>query len=172
MNITPPAQGDYPEYYHTYVSKVTTQDLIPALAIEIKTLNNLLTGLSEDKLNYRYASDKWNIKELLVHMCDTERIFSYRTLRFARKDKTPLPGFEQDDYGKLIWGTDRSFGHILEEFNAVRSSTIKLYESFGEEELNCIGIASGNEFTVRAKGYITLGHALHHRLIIEERYIK
>ena len=92
-------------------------------------------------------------------------------LRFARKDKTPLPGFEQDDYGQLIWGTTRSFRHILEEFDSVRASTIKLYESFGEDELNSIGTASDKEFTVRAKGYITLGHALHHRLIIQDKYL-
>lgn len=172
MNITPPAQKDYPEYYHTYVSKVSTHDLLPSLASEKQTLNSLLTGLSEDKLNYRYESDKWTIKELLIHMSDTERVFSYRALRFARKDKTPLPGFEQNDYGKLIWETSRSIKHILEEFNAIRDSTIKLYESFGEEELNGIGVASGSEFTVRAKGYIILGHSLHHRQIIEERYLK
>jgi len=86
-------------------------------------------------------------------------------------DRTPLPGFEQDDYGQLIWGTTRAFKHILTDFELLRASTIKLYESFGEDELNTVGIASNNEFTVRAKGYITLGHALHHRLIIEERYL-
>ncbi len=171
MIITPPAQNDYPQFYHTYVSKVNTTDLIPALSDEMQTLKGLLTDLSDEKSNYRYQPDKWNIKELLIHMCDTERIFSYRALRFARHDKTALPGFEQDDYGQLIWGTNRSVDHILAEFQAVRESSIKLYESFGEEELNCVGVASGADFTVRAQGYITLGHALHHRLIIEERYL-
>jgi len=84
MIITPPAESDYPRFYHTYVSKVSTQDLLPALAYEMESLKKILVNLPEDKLNYRYESDKWNIKELLIHMSDTERIFSYRALRFAR----------------------------------------------------------------------------------------
>lgn len=171
MIISPPKSNDYPEFYHTYVSKVSSTDLLSSLANEMSALSSLLKDLSEDSLNYRYESDKWNIKELLIHMSDTERIFSYRALRFARKDRTALSGFEQDDYGQLMWETKRPFEHIIADFEAVRVSTIKLYESFGDEELNSRGTASNAEFTVRAKGYIILGHALHHRLIIEDRYL-
>ncbi|CAK9005721.1 DNA damage-inducible protein DinB, partial [Durusdinium trenchii] len=125
-----------------------------------------------EQLDYRYAEGKWNLRELMIHVIDAERVFSYRALRFGRGDTTPLAGFDQDDYGANVYGTSRGMDSILEEYQAVRLSTIKLYENFDEKALAVVGMASDAPVTTKAIGYITLGHNLHHRLGIEENYLK
>jgi len=171
MKITPPSKADYPEFYHTYIGKVTTIDLLPELKTQLILFQSLFHDLSEDQLSYRYEKDKWNLKELLIHIIDSERVFAYRALRFGRGDNTPLPGFDQNIYGDHIKGIERNIKSILDEFEFVRKSTIALFENFNEKDLNNSGEASGGMVTVRAIGYMILGHALHHRLIIEERYL-
>jgi uncharacterized damage-inducible protein DinB len=142
--------------------------------IEIK---DLIYSLPEEKLTYRYAEGKWTIKEILVHSIDDERIFSCRALRFARNDKTPLPGFEQDDYARYSNANSRSLDSIFEEYEAVRKGTITLFKYLPEESLMRKGAGIDtdgsiiNERTVRAFVYHIAGHELRHLKIIKERYL-
>ncbi|KAA9038231.1 DinB family protein [Ginsengibacter hankyongi] len=128
-------------------------------------------SLPEEKLTYRYAKDKWNIKEILVHIIDDERIYAYRALCFARNDKTELPGFEQDDYATFSNANNRSIENILNEYESVRNATITLFESFDKTALLREGVANKNKVTVRALGYHLAGHELHHINIIKEKYL-
>jgi hypothetical protein len=134
-------------------------------------LTTLVEKLPEEVGDHRYAEGKWSIKELLVHLTDTERIFANRALRSARGDKTPLPGFEQDDYVPTSAADGRSLDSIMEERNAVRLSTILLFKSFHHNVLGHIGQADGKPMSVRAIGYILAGHDLHHLQVINERYL-
>jgi uncharacterized damage-inducible protein DinB len=124
-----------------------------------------------DKFDYRYAEGKWTIKEIIQHIIDTERIFSYRALRISRNDKTPLPGFEENDYVDNTDANKRGLQELLTELSAVRHATLLLFKSFSEEQLARIGIASENEISVRAIGFIIIGHQKHHQKVFEERYL-
>jgi len=131
----------------------------------------LIVSLPKEKLTYRYAANKWTIKEMLVHIIDDERIYAYRALSFARNDKTELPGFEQDDYALHSRANERSLKNILEEYEAVRNATIALFDGLPEDSLLRMGIANNNKATVRALAYHIAGHELHHLNIIKEKYL-
>jgi len=122
-------------------------------------------------LEYRYADGKWTIKEIIQHLMDAERIFTYRALRIARKDQTPLPGFEQDDYVLPSQANKRSMEDLLNEFKAIKMATVSLYDSFSEEMLMELGTASNNPISVRAIGFIIMGHEIHHCDVIKDRYL-
>jgi uncharacterized damage-inducible protein DinB len=130
----------------------------------------LFAGRSERDGNFRYAPDKWTVKEVLGHVIDAERIFTYRALRIARGDETPLPSFEQDDYVKNGGFSARTLADLGEEFDAVRGASISLFRSFDEAAWGRRGTASQKQVTVRALGFITAGHQIHHRMILEENY--
>jgi uncharacterized damage-inducible protein DinB len=122
-------------------------------------------------LLHRYAAAKWTIKEVLVHVVDDERIYAYRALRFARGDRTQLPGFEQDDYTPLSGANQRPLDDILAEYAAVREATIALFRGLPEEALLRSGVADGKRASVRALGYHIAGHEAHHVSILRERYL-
>lgn len=166
-------ENEYHPYYKSYIHDLASsgKSIVQILTETSAELNQVLMNLPEEKENYQYAEGKWTIKELLQHIIDTERIFNYRALCFARNDKTSLPGFEQDDYNDTAHANDRGFKEILNEFNAVRISTITLYNSFSEEALKRIGTASENPMSVRALGYLTSGHQKHHINVFKERYL-
>jgi uncharacterized damage-inducible protein DinB len=130
-----------------------------------------MRALPEEKLYYRYAEGKWTIKEILAHLIDDERIYTYRALRYARNDQTELPGFEQDAYAVESGANKRSIDDLLEEFAAVRRSTIALFNSFEDRVMTRVGVASGNVMSVRAAAYHIAGHELRHLNIIKERYL-
>jgi uncharacterized damage-inducible protein DinB len=134
-------------------------------------MKQLILSLPDDKLNYRYAQNKWTIKEILVHIIDDERIYAYRALSFARNDKTELPGFEQDDYVSLSGAGERSLENIFEEYESVRRSTIALFNGLPEDCFLRMGTANSNKATVRAMAYHIAGHELHHLNIIKEKYL-
>ncbi len=162
---------EYNPYYGMYINKVGDRSLLDGLrdtAVETKAF---LEAIPSDKHDFAYAEGKWTIKELLLHLVDAERIFTYRALRFARKDKTPVPGFEQDDYVTPSKAGSRSMASLIAEFEAVRKATILLFESFDDEMLESIGEASGSDMSVRAIGFVTIGHAQHHIDVIKERYL-
>jgi hypothetical protein len=129
-----------------------------------------LAARSERDGNFRYAPDKWTVKEVLGHVTDTERIFAYRALRIARGDHKPLSGFEQDDYVRAGGFGERSLADLAEEFGQVRSATVALLRPLGDEAWSRRGVANNNEVTVRALAFIIAGHELHHREILKERY--
>lgn len=163
----------FAEYFNHYINLVKDDyaNVIDALEQTHKLTNELLDLTTEDKGDYAYNEGKWTIKELLAHIIDTERIFCNRAIRFARNDKTELPGFDHDLYVKNSFANERSFCDIINEFNAVRTATVALFKSFSEEMLNREGIANGNQLTVLAIGYIIAGHEKHHVNILNERYL-
>lgn len=165
-----PEATEYAEYYANYISKVPGTDALGVLESQRLQMLQLFAGRSDRDGSFRYAPGKWSVKEVLGHITDTERIFAYRALRIARGDQTPLPGFEQDDYVRSGAFGARKLADLVEEFGAVRGASIALFRSFNEEAWSRRGVASQKEVTVRALAFITAGHQIHHRLILEERY--
>lgn len=172
MPITPPQPSEYAPYYGTYIKLVNEDDLVLALKRIAKIWNDLVSGIPEEKLNYRYAEGKWSIKEVLIHLTDAERVFAYRALRFARNDKTALSGFDENVWVPESNAGERSLDSLIKEHNNVRSASISLFESFSDEVSQRTGLANGKENSVRALGYIIAGHELHHLKVIQERYIR
>lgn len=163
--------NEFDSYYKNYINKASSDDIVEGLLSNLKTVVLFFKSIPDEKLEYRYAEGKWTIKEVLHHIIDTERIFSYRALRIAREDKTPLAGFEQDDYVVPAKSNERTLESLLDEFIAVRNATIILYKNFNESSLKHIGTASNASISVRAIGYIITGHENHHCEVIKERYL-
>ena len=163
--------NEYAEYYSQYIKQSGNANLLDVLKESAQALNSLFETISDEKMNYKYAEDKWTIKDILLHIIDAERVFVYRALRFARADKTNLPGFEHNDYVVVANANGRSKASLLNEYNAQRESTIQLFSNFTDEMLMQIGVASGNPMSVRALGFVTAGHETHHCNIIKERYL-
>lgn len=164
--------AEYGAYYKKYISLVAAQDLIEAMEYGSTQTIKLANNIPPSKYDYSYGEGKWTVKESLLHVIDTERIFAYRALRFARGDSTELPGFDQDDYVPMAKGHQRSFSAIIKEYKSVRQASITLFKSFDEEMLGRIGTASGNPFSARALGYIIAGHEIHHCNVLKERYLE
>ena len=163
---------EFNPYYKVYIDKVNdNRSLLEALEKGKGETIAFFEEVPEDKLDYRYAQGKWTPKEILLHLIDTERIFTYRALRFARKETVNLPGFEQDDYAARSNAGSRSMKSLLKEYNAVRESTITLFENLTKEQLEHVGSGSGSSFTARALGFINAGHEIHHIHVIKERYL-
>jgi uncharacterized damage-inducible protein DinB len=170
--IEKPKEGEFPPYAIQYIKLVPDDGLLLThLKENFEKVKKFILALPEDRLVYRYARNKWTIREILVHIIDDERIYAYRALCFARNEKTELPGFEQDDYVLFSNANNRSIEDILREYEAVRNATITLYEGLDEEALLRTGIANNNKATVRALGYHIAGHELHHINIIREKYL-
>jgi len=165
-----PQTSEYASYYETYVSKVQGSDIIGILEAQRLQTAQLFAGRSERDGNFRYAPDKWTVKEVVGHVNDTERIFAYRALRIARGDQTPLSGFEQDDYVRTGGFSERTLADLAEEFSSVRGATLALLRPLTEEAWMRRGVANKNEVTVRGLAFIIAGHELHHREILKERY--
>jgi hypothetical protein len=164
--------GEYNSYYQTYIDKIGGDaELIETLKKQLKNFPNFLNNIPEEKLQYAYAPDKWSVLEALLHIIDTERIFQYRALRFSRNDLTSLPGFDQDIYVPESNANHRTIASVIEEYIAVRSSTISLFSSFNDDVFKRIGTASDSPMSVGALGFIICGHQRHHRDIIRERYL-
>jgi uncharacterized damage-inducible protein DinB len=163
--------SDYPAYFATYINHVQNDDCILAMEENLNNFIVFIENISTEKYNYKYQENKWSIKDIVRHIIDAERIFAYRALRFARFDRTPLPGFEENDYAANINTMTIEMTDLLQEFILVRKSTIKLFESFSEEMLSAKGIASENEISVLSVGFIISGHVIHHQNVIKERYL-
>ena len=170
--IQKPKPGEYPEYASMYIDLLPDDGLVLThLEENFRITKNFILSLPEEKLLYSYAPGKWTIKEILVHIIDDERIYSYRALRFARNDNTNLPGFEQDDFASHSKANERALQNIFEEYEAVRKSTITLFNGLDNEALTRKGTADGNKATVRALAYHIAGHELHHISFIKENYL-
>lgn len=165
-----PTNNEYAPFYRTYIDKVEGDDLHLTLSLTSRSSLSFWQTVPEEKADYAYAPGKWTIKQLLNHIIDTERIFAYRALCIARGDETPLPGFDENDYADAAKVNHRSLLDLVHEFQAVRSATLALFNSFGEQELTRMGTVNGNAISVNAIGYIIIGHALHHEGIVRERY--
>lgn len=165
-----PEPTEYDEYYANYISQVPGSDAVGVLEAQRVQMLQLFAGRSERDGSFRYAPGKWTVKEVLGHITDAERIFTYRALRIGRGDQTPLPTFEQDDFVRNGEFGKRTLTGLVEEFAAVRGASLALFRSFTEEAWPRRGVASQKEVTVRALAFITAGHQIHHRAILEERY--
>ena len=161
-----------PAFFHGYISKVPQTNLDEAFAYHQKALLSLLDSIPENKWDYRYAEGKWSIREIVQHVIDAERIFCYRALCFARGEKTELPGFDENNYAAASKADQRSSKSLKEELKSVQESSAMLFASFDEEQLNASGIANKHSNYVRGIGFIIVGHTLHHKSVLEERYLK
>lgn len=172
MKIEKPGEGEYAPYAIRYIGLLPDDGLVlQHLEENLAATSDFILSLPEEKLTSRYAEGKWTIKEILVHIIDDERIYAYRALRFARNDKTELPGFEQDAYAAHSGANERDVRDILREFAAVRRATISLFEGLSPEALVRAGLADGKVMSVRAAAYHIAGHEMRHLNIIKERYL-
>jgi hypothetical protein len=166
-----PEKSEFLPYYGKYIALVPDGDVVSTLSTQISETITLLCGLPASVAKYRYAPDKWSVNEVVGHLIDSERIFAGRALRFARNDRTPLPGFEQDDYVRNSTFDSYPLSDLASEFEVVRQSTIFLFRHMDEEAWTRRGVASDAEVSVRALAYIIAGHELHHRDILLTRYL-
>jgi hypothetical protein len=166
-----PDSSEYAPYYEKYISLVPETDIRDAYAAQPDELRDALDGVDEDKGTYAYANGKWTIKELLSHVIDGERIFGYRMHRISRGDKTPIEGFEQDDYIATSNANERSFANLLDEFDHNRRANVLLLNNLDETALTRMGTASDNAVSTRAIANICIGHVRHHLNILKERYL-
>jgi hypothetical protein len=171
MNVKDLKSNEYFEFYATYISKVGDTNLIEGLIQNKKSVVAFLNSIDSNLYGYKYAKDKWTIKELIQHIIDTERIFSNRALRIARNDKTNLAGFDQDDFNPYSGANNRSKEELISDYTVSRINTISLFQSFSDEMLLRIGTASAHELSARAAGFIIIGHENHHIQILKERYL-
>ncbi|XZF12728.1 DinB family protein [Chitinophagaceae bacterium MMS25-I14] len=166
-----PDTNDYAPFYHNYVQLAVGTSVATLIANHGSSINDFISSLPESKADYAYAPGKWTVKDVVQHLIDVERVMSYRTLRIARKDATPLAGFEEDDYAVTANAAARSLQSLKDEFLALRRSTDLLLSSFTEEHLQQRGSANSKEVTSNALCYIIFGHILHHIFVLRERYL-
>ncbi len=166
-----PLPGEYASYFEHYISLVETETVAEALQRYSVQIVEFFKNIPAEKAVYRYADGKWSLKELLQHIIDADRIFSYRALCIARKDQTPLPGFDENTYADNSDADNRTWNDLLEEFMVVRQGCNKLYESFNEQQLQQTGISNNHPISVQSIAFISIGHLLHHMKVIQERYL-
>lgn len=163
--------NEYADFYKSYIQALEDVELIEELEISLHDFIRFVQNIPMDKFDYRYVEGKWTIKEIIQHLIDSERVFSYRALRISRNDKTPLPGFDENEYVANSNGNKRNLQGLLTELAVVRQATLSLFNSFSQEQLQHVGIVSENEISVRAIGFIIIGHQKHHQKIFAERYL-
>lgn len=169
--ISKPQPGEYSPMAAGYVAKVPSGPILDILEYLRDSTYSFFSRMTEEQANYAYEPGKWTIKEVLAHMIDTERVFSFRAFCFSRGEQQPLPGFSQDDYMRHANIDHRTIQDLAEEFKAVRTSTLYVYNSLTDEQAMLIGNASNHPVSVRALVYMTAGHELHHLDILKQRYI-
>jgi uncharacterized damage-inducible protein DinB len=165
-----PDTTEYAPFYHGYVSGVPDGDIVALVRDTGRELVGAIAAIPEERGGHRYAEGKWSIREVVGHVIDAERIFSYRLLRIARGDATPLAGFEENDYVRTAGSDARTMASLANELAVVRESSVLLYESLPEDAWVRRGVASGAEVSARAIAYIVVGHAMHHLRVLRERY--
>lgn len=166
-----PDENDYAPYYKGYIEKIKGDNILKILLDQTKECQNILNSFPEHKGDYSYAEGKWTVKQVIGHVMDTERVFTYRALCIARGEKQPLPGFEQDDYVNAGKFESRNLFDLIYELRLLRESNLLLFKSFDDDMLNRRGTASGYEVTVNALLFMIAGHMQHHLDIIRERYL-
>ncbi|MGO9269951.1 MAG: DinB family protein [Terriglobia bacterium] len=167
---TRPEATEYAPYYGKYISLVPDGDILALLEEQLRGTTALLSSVSEEQAEYRYAPEKWTVKQVVGHLTDTERIFAYRALRISRNDATPIEGFEQDDYVRYGPFETCKMTDLVEDFAAVRRATLSLFRRLDPDAWQRRGTANRNEVTVRALAYTSAGHELHHLAILKDKY--
>ena len=169
-HIDRPAPQEYAAFYGTYVGLVSGGDICVVLSEQFDTTRQLLRRVAPELEGHRYESGKWSVRDVVGHLIDTERLFVYRAMSFARGDRGPLPGMEQDHWVSEGGADSTPLSELVKEFSAVRASTLGFFSRLVPEHSMRTGIASGVEFTVRSLAFIIAGHEIHHRTVLEERY--
>lgn len=164
--------GTYPAFIKGYLTFVDVDTVAEAIKKYPEIISDFFRNIPAEKISFRYAEDKWNIKEMLQHIIDAERIFAYRALRISRHDKTPLPGFDEKNYAAWANADERSWENLMNEFIAVRKSTDLLFQSFTEDQLLQTGTTNNEPNNVKALCFLVYGHILHHVNILKERYLQ
>lgn len=163
--------NEYHPYYKNYIDLAIGNELIGGLQASLDKTVTFLESIPDNKLEYRYADGKWTIKEIIQHLMDAEVVFAYRALRFARNDKTELPGFDENFYAEMSSANKKTKADLLSSYRALRLFTINLFKSFDSQTLQNIGTASNSKMSVRALGFVIIGHETHHCKVIKERYL-
>ncbi|MBS4064398.1 MAG: DinB family protein [Chitinophagaceae bacterium] len=166
-----PLSNDHAPYFSKYVDLVSSDDVCKAFAEQQLQLSAIFNAIPDSKADFAYAEGKWTVKQLLQHVIDAERIFAYRALWIARRAAEPLPGFDENAFAEIADVSNRTLQDLKNEFIAVRNSTMALFNSFTNEDLQRRGISNTKEITVNALGFITIGHLIHHYNILKERYL-
>jgi uncharacterized damage-inducible protein DinB len=166
-----PKKKTYPDYYDYYIELVKEDELLAAFNSNWNYIEEFVSKISKEKENYAYTEGKWTIKQVLSHLIDTERIFAYRALRFARKDPQKVLSFEEDHYAAHAELDSRTISDLMEEFDTVRKATLSLYKSFSESTLLSSGATAIGDATVVSIGYMICGHASHHLNVVKTRYL-
>ena len=170
LHFARPEPGTYGDYYQKYIDLVPDGDLRRLLPVIFDANFRALRTIAPEQERHRYASGKWSIRESIGHVADTERVFSYRAMRVARGDPTPLPSFDENRFVDMARYDDIPLEQILGELMAVHAATILLFENMADEAWDRVGMASNNPVSVRAIAYIIAGHELHHMNVLKERY--
>lgn len=169
---TPPHSAEYAPFYAGYIARVANGDILETLKRQQSEMVKLISGLTTEQGAFRYGPGKWSVREVVGHVIDAERIFSYRALRVGRNDKTPLAGFEENEYVANGNFEDRAIADLAADFDHLRTSTIDLFRQFDAEAWQRTGVANAFDVSVRALAWIVAGHELHHREILINRYLK
>ena len=171
MNVNQLSKNEYSKSVATYIESLDDITLLDELEISLHDFIKFVQNIPMDKFDYRYAENKWTIKDIIQHIIDAERIFGYRALRISRNDKTPLPGFEENEYAQNTNAIRRSIQELLTELSAVRHSNLLLFKSLSDKQLTKLGTASNHTISVRAIGFLIIGHQKHHQKVFQERYL-
>lgn len=171
MPISPPTPEEYAPFYGDYIQRATARgDVIAALSMQVDEMNSALGNLSDQQARFRISADDWSIKEIVSHLIDAERVFSYRLLRISRKDKTPLPGFEQEDFVRESGADELALGDLLSEFEYLRRANAIAVKNISAESAAQVGTASGAAVSARALIHMLVGHVEHHMASLREKY--
>ena len=170
LRIERPAPDEHAPVFSRYIERISGDDAFEALTRQIGPTLALVQGLTDARALHRYAPGKWSVKETIVHLADAERVFSYRAMRFARKDHTELAGFDENRWVPESGSDERPIAEIADEYRAVRAATLALFRSFAPDVLLRRGVANGHSMSVRAAAWCIAGHELHHGALLRERY--
>ena len=168
--IPRPKPDEYPKFYSGYIQLVPDTDILTYLNEQINKLKSLSDSWKDKDTGYRYAPGKWSVKQIIGHVCDTERVFAYRAMCFSRNERASLPGFDQDEYVAESNFDAVPFDDLVDELISLRESNLRMFDNFNDEVWSKSGIANEKEMTIRSILYILAGHLEHHLNIIQERY--
>jgi hypothetical protein len=168
--LSRPASDEYLAYYERYIALVPDGNLVDILAEQQRETLRMLRKVNDERGLFAYAPGKWTVKEVIGHLSDAERVFSYRALRFARADGQPVAGFDENAYVPAGRFNERPLASLIDEFEAIRAATVHLFRYMTEEEMARRGIANSNPISVRALGFVIAGHERHHAKLLSERY--
>ena len=169
--MTRPQTTEAASYYFKYIDLVTSDEIVPAMEQQMSEMLQFLSGISEEQSLHSYAPGKWTIREVLNHVNDGERVFSARAFWFGRGFTDALPSFEQDVAVEMAHANNTSWADLIEEFKIVRLATLAFFKTLPEEAWERIGVASDNPVSVRAIAYLIAGHVVHHKQVLQEKYL-